>query len=705
MKQLLQRLDNGETQLIDVPVPSASGVNLVVQSRATLISAGTERMLVDFGKANVFQKARKQPDKVKQVLDKMRTDGVGTTLEAVRAKLDAPIPLGYCQAGVVQATGGSVRGFKPGDRVVTNGPHAEYVRVPHTLAARIPDEVSFEEAAFTPVAAIGLQGLRLAEPTMGETVVVVGLGLIGLLTVQLARANGCRVIGIDRDAERMRLAADFGAEVVEASDNAVDKVVALTDGIGADIVLLTLASSSDEPIHQAAEMCRKRGRIVLVGVTGLNLRRDDFYQKEISFQVSCSYGPGRYDAAYEDEGRDYPLPFVRWTEQRNFEAVLGLMARGQLDIHPLITHRFAIADSQDAYRLLSSDEPSLGIVLTYSGDRDGDPARTIARREPPSQAQRGTVGVIGAGNFAVRTLLPVLKDEARLHTIASGGGTSGAVAAEKFDFERSTTDLSEIFDHPEIDTVFVLTRHDSHAGMAIRGLEAGKNVFVEKPLALTDEELDRVEEAARVSEGRLIVGFNRRFAPLTDETRKIVSSRSGPLAIVATINAGGIPRDHWTQDPNVGGGRIVGEACHWLDLARSLVGAPISELSVLAARDRQGRAIDDIAHLSVLFVDGSTAVVHYLANGSKSFPKERIECFFDEKTLVIDNWRRLRRFGVAGPLLDRPKKMDKGHEAEVKSWMKSIKSGDASPIALDEIMEVSRWAVKAGQMARDETTN
>lgn len=706
MKQLLQRLDTGATTLVEIPVPSVSGPNLLVETRATVVSVGTERMLVDFGRANLLEKARKQPDKVRQVLDKMKTDGVAPTLEAVRAKLDAPIPLGYCHAGVVVETGSRPGGFSVGDRVVTNGSHAEYARVPHTLAAKIPEGVSFEAAAFTPIAAIGLQGIRLAQPTLGETVVVVGLGLIGLLTVQMLRANGCQVIGIDHDPGRLALAERFGARVVEAGDSAVAEVVALTGGIGADAVLLTLASSSDEPIRQAAQMSRKRGRLVLVGVTGLNLVRDDFFKKELTFTVSCSYGPGRYDPAYEEGAQDYPLPFVRWTEQRNFEAVLALMASGQLDPIPLVTHQFGFNEAPAAYDVIGGSEPSLGVVLSYAdrgGVRPGREARTVERTRSVEGVRpaSGSIGVIGAGNFAVRTLLPVLREEkVRLRSIASGGGTSGAVAADKFDFERVTTDLDAIFDDPEVDTIFVLTRHDSHASLAIRALEAGKHVFVEKPLALTVEELEAVGEAAERSGRLVMVGFNRRFAPLTEQVRGLLRGRAGPVAVVATVNAGEIPRDHWTQDPRVGGGRIVGEACHWLDLARSLAGAPIEEVQVVAARDRQGRSIDDIAHLAARFADGSTAVVHYLANGARAFPKERIECFFDGKTVAIDNWRRLRRFGVPGPFFERGRTMDKGHAGEIRAWMRAVRQGGPAPIPLEEVLEVSRWAIRAGDLAR-----
>ncbi len=705
MKQLLQRLDNGEVTVADVPAPAASDVRLVVRAHASLISAGTERMLVEFGRGSLLSKARSQPEKVKQVLEKVRTDGLLTTLDAVQSKLGTPIALGYCSAGVVVGAGPRVRGFEVGDRVVTNGPHAEYVSVPHTLAAKIPDNVPFEHAAFTPVAAIGLQGVRLAEPTLGETVVVYGLGLIGLLTVQLLRANGCVVIGIDRNPARLALAGRFGATVVNGAEaDAVERVLAATGGVGADAVLLTLASSSDEPIMESARMARKRGRLVLVGVTGLQLSRAEFFQKELTFRVSCSYGPGRYDPQYEDAGVDYPLAYVRWTEQRNFEAVLALMASGAVDPSALITHEHDIADATTAYSAIAGGGEGIGVLIRYpaTGD-DGAPARSVERRTGrTATAGEMCAAVVGAGNFAVRTLLPVLKTQGvRLRTIASAAGTSGAIAAEKFDFERATTDLATVWSDDAVNTAFILTRHSSHASMVVRALEAGKHVFVEKPLALTSEDLDRVERAADASGRMLMVGFNRRFAPMAVEARHATASRSGPLAVVLTVNAGQIPRSHWTQDPEVGGGRIVGEGCHFIDLARYLVGAPISALQVTAARDARGEPVDDVAHLSLAFADGSTAVVHYLANGSRAFPKERVDCFYDGKTITIDNWRRVQRFGIPSPSrFTLAPRQDKGHAAELQAWVRAVRDGGPAPIPLDELLEVSRWSVRAGELAR-----
>jgi predicted dehydrogenase/threonine dehydrogenase-like Zn-dependent dehydrogenase len=703
MKQVLQRLDNGQTYLLDVPVPAATGAKVVIQSRASLISAGTERMLVEFGRGNLLDKARAQPDKVRDVIAKVRTDGLLTTFDAVQSKLAMPIPLGYCSAGVVVDVGPGVSRFRPGDRVVSNGPHAEYVVVPHTLVAKIPDNVSLECAAFTPIAAIGLQGIRLAQPTLGETIVVYGLGLIGLLCVQLLRANGCNVIGIDRSPSRLELAEQLGARALDGGAvDVVAQVTALTDGRGADAVLLTLASDSDDPVRDAARMSRKRGRLVLVGVTGLNLARDEFFKKELTFQVSCSYGPGRYDPQYEEQGVDYPVGYVRWTEQRNFEAILGAMSSGQLDATPLITHRFDFSEAPRAYDLIAGSAPSIGVVLQYPETASANGAQRRIERVPNVVPAKGvvTAGVIGAGNFASRVLIPLLKQQgARLRTIVSGG-PSGAIAADSFGFERVTTDTDDVFSDPSIDTVFVITRHDTHASFVKRALESGKHVFVEKPLALTLDDLESVAKVARASDSLLMVGFNRRFAPLTREVVAEVSRRSGPLVVNITVNAGAIPREHWTQNAAVGGGRIVGEGCHFVDLARALVGHEIVRMDVTSASSATGESIDDVALMSLGFADGSIGSIAYLANGAKTYPKERVECFFDGRTLAIDNWRKLHRFGGRAPLFEMSKRQDKGHSAEVDAWLRSIKQGGPPPIPLDELIEVSRWSIEAGAAAR-----
>jgi predicted dehydrogenase/threonine dehydrogenase-like Zn-dependent dehydrogenase len=704
MIQILQSLSDGHTHLVEAPVPAASGPMLVVETRASVVSAGTERMLVDFGKASLLEKARKQPEKVRQVVDKVRTDGLRPTLEAVRAKLDQPIPLGYCNAGVVVETGSRVERFTPGDRVVTNGPHAEYVRVPHTLAARIPDGVSFEDAAFAPLAAIGLQGLRLAEPTLGETVVVYGLGLIGLLTVQLARAAGCRVIGIERSAERAGLARSWGAEVVRAEEgvDVAGAILDLTGGEGADAVLLTLATDSSDPVHAAATMSRKRGRIVLVGVSGLQLRRDDFYRKELSFQVSCSYGPGRYDPQHEERGVDYPAAFVRWTEGRNFDAVLGLMADGRLDPSPLVTHRFPLKDAEQAYAVVAGSEPSLGIVLSYPVKEQGAAARgrTVVLRENARAAGKGVVGVIGAGNFASRMLIPALAAAgAQLEALASSGGTSAAVVGRQAGFRRATTDAATLLADEAIDTVVVATRHDSHASWVTRALGAGKHVFVEKPLALTHEQLGEVRGALEGSGRLLCVGFNRRYAPMVRQAKEALGRRTGPLATVITVNAGAIPREHWTQDRETGGGRVTGEACHFIDLARFLSGSPIVGMDVRAAGS-SGHTQDDVSLIQLAFGDGSIATVQYLANGHRAYPKERVELFYDGNVIRIDNYRRLETWGVPGLATRWPKAQDKGHAALAAAFVTAVRSAGAPPIPHEELLEVSDWSIRAGELAQ-----
>src|SRR5688500_4372997 len=698
MIHLLQSLADGSTQLVDVPVPAATGVSLVVESRVSVVSAGTERMLVDFGRAGWLEKARRQPDKVRQVVDKMRTDGIGPTLGAVRAKLEAPIPIGYCQAGVVVETGPLVERFAPGDRVVTNGPHAEYVRVPHTLAAHIPDAVSFETAAFTPLAAIGLQGLRLAAPTLGETIVVYGLGLIGLLTVQLARANGCEVIGIDRDSARLALAERFGARTVGVTEgvDVAHAVLDLTAGDGADAVVLTLATDDDEPVHAAATMSRKRGRIVLVGVTGLQLRRDDFYRKELSFQVSCSYGPGRYDPVHEEQGVDYPRGFVRWTEARNFEAVLALMAGGQLDPAPLVTHRFDIGEAQRAYDVVSGAEPSLGIILRYPERSEGKsaPQRSVTLRADEPPPGQGIVGWIGSGNFASRVLIPAFaKAGATLHTLASSGGVSAAVVGKREGFRRATSDPDTLLGSELIDTIVVTTRHDTHASWARRALEAGKHVFVEKPLALDAEDIDRIASALERSATLLCVGFNRRYAPMALRARDAFRARTSPLVVDILVNAGAMPRDHWTQRREEGGGRIVGEAVHFIDLARFFVGAPIVVLQVKTA------GAEDIASLHLGFSDGSMASIRYLSNGHRAFPKERVELFGEGAVVRIDNWRTMRDWGVGGLTTHLPHAQDKGHGALAAAFIQAVRGGGPPPIAPEDILEVSRWAIRAAELA------
>ena len=707
MKQVLQSLKTGATEVAELPAPRAAAGQLLIHTTQTLVSAGTERMLVEFGKANWLDKARQQPDKVRMVLEKVRTDGLAATLEAVQSKLEQPLALGYCNVGVVAEIGHGVEGYTVGDRVASNGKHAEVVCVPKHLCARIPAEVSDEQAAFTVLAAIGLQGVRLANPTLGECVLVTGLGLIGLVTVQLLRAQGCRVLGIDLDPARLALARQFGAEVVDLSrgEDPLAAAAAFSRGRGVDAVILTVSSKSNEPVSQAAKMCRQRGRIVLVGVTGLELSRADFYEKELSFQVSCSYGPGRYDPAYEEGGRDYPIGFVRWTEQRNFEAVLDLMASGKLNVGPLISHRFALERAVDAYDLLASDEPSLGILLQYPGAAAQAPGalvqqRTVVLSSAPIVAGKASVVFLGAGNYASRTLIPAFKTAgASLRIVVSSGGVSAAHQGRKHGFASASTDAAAALADPAVDTVVVATRHDAHARQVLAALQAGKHVFCEKPLCLTLDELAQIEAEARARPAQaLMVGFNRRFAPQVVRTKQLLAAVTEPKSFVMTVNAGAIPPDHWTQDPAVGGGRIVGEGCHFIDLLRHLAGASIVRHSEVALGRHLGLAVtSDKATITLEFADGSVGTIHYLANGDKGFPKERLEVFCAGRVLQLDNFRKLRGWGWNGFSKVNLWRQDKGQAACAGAFVAAVKQGSPVPIPLDEIIEVSRVSIEAQQ--------
>ncbi|MSR69384.1 MAG: dehydrogenase [Phycisphaerales bacterium] len=705
MKQILQSLKTGVTEVADVPCPSAKRGHLLIRTSQTLVSVGTERMMVEFGKAGWIEKARQQPDKVRMVLDKMKTDGVMPTIEAVFNKLDQPLPLGYCNVGTVVEIGAGVTGFAVGDRVASNGKHAEMICVPVNLCAKVPAQVTDEEAAFTVLGAIALQGIRLVQPTLGEAVVVTGMGLIGLVTTQLLRAHGCRVLGIDFDPKRLAMAQMFGAEVVDLSTGQ-DPVAAaeqFSRGRGVDAVIVTAATKSNEPMHQAALMCRKRGRIVLVGVTGLELSRDDFFKKEITFQVSCSYGPGRYDPNYEEKGQDYPVGYVRWTEQRNLEAVLDMMADGRLAVKSLISHRYGIEQAAAAYEVVGGSEPSLGIVLGYTGA--AATGRDVAKKSvaiSPATSGDGRVSVsfVGAGNYATAVLIAAFKrGGARLRSVASSAGVSGLHAGRKFGFEETTTDTAQLFADSETNAIVITTRHDSHAQFVCDALAAGKHVFVEKPLCLTRDELDKIERAygtATTASGRkpqLMVGFNRRFAPQVVKMKSLLAAAPGPKSFVATMNAGAIPADHWVHDREQGGGRTIGEACHFIDILRFLAGCEIESHSCTAMRSATG----DTVSIALTFCDGSIGTVHYFANGSKAFPKERVEVFAAGGVLQLDNFRRLSGFGWKGFSKMNLWRQDKGQRACAQEFIRSVRDGGSPAIPMAEIIEVARVSIEVSE--------
>ncbi|MCK8493174.1 bi-domain-containing oxidoreductase [Spirosoma sp. RP8] len=678
MKQLVQNLKTGETFLEEVPTPQVGRGQVLIQTRRSLVSLGTERMLVEFGKASLIAKARQQPDKVKQVLDKIQRDGLLPTLEAVFRKLDQPLPLGYCNVGTVVSVGEDVTDLCVGDRVASNGPHAELVCVPRNLVTPVPDSVSDDEAAFTVIGAIALQGVRLLTPTLNETVVVFGLGLVGLLTAELLRLNGCHVIGLDVDENKLQLARKRGFTAFNPADDTdpVLAVLALTRGIGADGVVITASTKSNEVITQTARMSRKKGRIVLVGVVGLSLDRADFYEKELTFRVSCSYGPGRYDEEYEQRGHDYPLPFVRWTENRNFQTIVQLLERQQLDVKPFITEVVSFADYRTIYDSIHQpDRSAIASLLAY-------PETVRALPIPKITSVRyvggsATVGIIGAGNFADATLIPALKAAgANLNAIASAGGLNAALLARKYGISESTTDYRQLIDNPEIDLCVIATRHNLHARMTVEALQAGKHVFVEKPLAIYDKELLPIIEAQQATGRLVMVGFNRRFSPYALKMKALVGGRFSaelPMNVIATINAGAIPANSWVHNRAVGGGRVLGEACHFIDLITFLTGSRVISVC-MNTMGKQPSETSDSASLLLRYENGSTGVVNYFANGSKAYAKERIEVYSQERTLVLDNFRKLTGYGFKR-FSSLSGRQDKGHVEQMKRLIQQVRIG------------------------------
>lgn len=693
MKQIIQDLKSGETILEEVPAPVVKSGTVLIKTTKTLVSLGTERMLVEFGKANLIAKARQQPDKVKMVLDKIKTDGLMPTLETVFNKLGQPLPLGYCNVGEVVAVGRGVKEFKVGDRVASNGNHAEYVCVPENLVAAIPDGVSDGEAAFTVIGAIGLQSIRLLNPTMGEKVAVIGLGLIGLITAELLIANGCEVIGYDYDQQKVDVANAKGVHAINLASG-VDQVKTaeeFSNGVGVDGVIITASNKSNDIIANAANMSRKRGRIILVGVIGLNMSRADFYEKELSFQVSCSYGPGRYDDDYEQKGHDYPLPFVRWTEKRNFETILTAIANGKLDVKPLITEEEPLASYNKIYSNIGSTN-SIASLLSYDHGPTADIQRKI--EVAPKKAGNGKMGIIGAGNFTSGMIMPMLsKNETDVKYIASSGGLNAKTLAKKFDVQYATSDYQEILKDEEVELVLVTTRHNQHAAMALDCINAGKHVFVEKPLALTLDEVDEITERALVAEKSVVVGFNRRFSPHMVKIKKALGGASTPVNINATMNAGFIPADTWVHDMEVGGGRIIGEACHYIDLLVYLTGSKVTGICMNALGKNPEENTDN-ASILLKFENGSNGVVNYFANGSKSYSKERIEVFSQERTFICDNFRTTKGYGVKG-FGKLKTKQDKGHSEQFRKLNEFARNGGEPIIPLDEVLNVSRASILA----------
>jgi predicted dehydrogenase/threonine dehydrogenase-like Zn-dependent dehydrogenase len=694
MKQLLQNIKNGRTAVEEVPVPTPQRGQALVRVAASLVSAGTERMVVEFAGKSLVGKARARPDLVRQVVDKMKREGPLPAIQAAYNRLDQPMPLGYSSAGTIVALGEGMAGFTVGQRVACAGGgyavHAEYNLVPRNLLTPLPDAVDFEAAAFTTLGAIAMHGFRLARPAIGETVAVIGMGLVGVLAGQIAAASGCCVLGIDPKSDRVALAESLGITTCLRSQ-AEEAARSFTSNLGFDAVLVCADTPSNDTVELAGAIARDRGRVVATGVVGLGLPRKTYYEKELSFITSRSYGPGRYDPAYEENGADYPVGYVRWTEGRNFQSVVNLMASGKLLVAPLISHRFPIEKAAEAYQVITgrSRQAFLGILLTYGTKEDHSRRVEFPVIHSPSPVVR--LGVVGAGLFANATLLPAIKKipGIELVGIASAGGLHARHSATKFGFAYAASSTDEILQDPQVNTVAILTRHDSHAELVSKALLSGKHVFVEKPLAIDESGLAKVTSTlAGENHGLLAVGFNRRFAPLAVRLAAHFAQRTEALSMHYRINAGYIPANHWTQDAAQGGGRVIGEACHFVDLLVFLAGAAPLSVSAHGLPDA-GRYNRDNLSMTFTFPDGSIGVVDYLSNGDKSFPKERLEIFCGGRVAVLDDFRSLELVQDGRRTVVR-KAQDKGWASEWAAFTKAIREAGEPPIPYEQLVGVTQ---------------
>ena len=706
MLQVLQNIRDGNLSVAKVPDPVVRPGHVLIANAASLISAGTEKMVMDLAKKSLLGKARERPDHVRRVIEKLRNEGFFNTVRQVMEKLDEPMAMGYSSAGIVLACGSGIQDLKPGERVASNGPHAGVVCVPRNLCARIPDNVSHEHAAFTVLGAIALQGVRLSHSELGGTAFVIGLGLVGQLAVALLKTSGVRVFGTDLDPKKCELAIKMGADVAKPSLGARD-ITALTGGLGTDAVLITASTKSDDQVELAGETVRQKGHVVVVGAVGLNLPRRPYYFKEAEFVISCSYGPGRYDPRYEERGQDYPAAYVRWTEARNMQAFAAFLSTGKVDVAALISHRFSIDKAPDAYDLIEKNsEPYLGIVLSYP---EIDETTTVRRIELKSAVPSGKVGIacLGAGNFARMVLLPAINKLDNLHPtlLCSTGGTAAAHSGEKLGFQAITTDEEQAYCDPNVKAIFVVTRHDQHGRQVSRALKAGKHVFVEKPLALTVDEISEIEhalEAAGSAAPLLTVGFNRRFSPAAETVKKFFANINAPLTVAIRFNAGPIPPEHWTQDDASGGGRIIGEACHAIDLATHLTGSlPIRVYAESVGGGNAPQITDDQCFITLRHANGSISNIAYLAGGDRAFPKERVEIFGGGRIAVIDDFRQVTTCTGGKMKTVGAWRQDKGHRAEIAAFASALSKGGAAPIPWPELRAVSLAAILAVQSIRE----
>jgi predicted dehydrogenase/threonine dehydrogenase-like Zn-dependent dehydrogenase len=708
LKHLIQSLKNGNLELIDTPMPSLKKGEILVKNTLSLISPGTEKMMLEFGNANYIDKVRQQPDKAKMVLNKIKTDGLNQTIESVKNKLDQPISLGYSTVGKVLAKADDVSDFSIGDRVITNGPHSEVVKVSKNLCAKVPDGLSDESAVFTVISSIAMQGIRLAKPNIGDNYAVIGVGLIGLLTIQLLKANGCNVLAIDFDDSRLELAKNYGADICNPNvSDPVNSAFSYSNNVGVDGVIIAAATKSNEPVSSAANMCRKRGKIILVGVTGLDLKRDDFYEKEISFQVSCSYGPGRYDENYEKKGNDYPVGYVRWTEKRNFEAVLNLLDQKKLSTADLITRKVDFSEAVNLYKsLLSDSNKDLGVIFKYSNNVNRAKLIKLEGNNDNLISNKISLGCIGAGDYASKVLLPLFKkNKVSMNTLVSTSGLSSSLVGRSNSFQFSSSAVSDIFNNSTINLVAIASSHESHAAFVEQSLASKQNVYVEKPLSINLNQLESIKTSYinahnKTNGPHLMVGFNRRFSPHAKKIKELLQSRVDPVSMVYTINAGKIPSDHWIQDLAIGGGRVVGEVCHFVDLMRFIVGKPIQSFVANKAFNHKTPDInDDDCSITMSFVDGSMGTIHYFANGSPSLSKERIEIFCEGRVLALDNFKKMKGYGWKNFSKMNLFNQDKGQKNCVGEFIKSL-GKDEPLIDSNEIFEVTKVSIDIANSLR-----
>lgn len=705
MKQLVQSVRTGETRVADLPAPQVQTSSLLVQTAVSLVSAGTERMVVEFANKGLLAKARSRPDLVRQVFDKAKREGILSTVEAVRNRLDQPMALGYSSAGTVLAVGKDVKDFTVGDHVACAGgghaTHAEVVSVPKNLLAKLPDGVDFEAAAFATLGAIALQGIRLAEVKLGEMVAVIGLGVLGQLTVQMLKAAGCVVVGMDIKSQRADLAQQFGADAVAiTAEQCLTLCAQLSSGHGADAVLITADTKENLPVELAGHLARNKGVVVAVGAVGMNIPRKVYYEKELDFRVSRSYGPGRYDTEYEEKGHDYPIGYVRWTENRNLQAFVRLLADGKVNVKPLISHRIAIEQAPQAYDVVlgKTGEPFMGVLLTYPEKADLSRRVVLCDRQPRTAGQRllapeVTIGFLGAGNYATATLLPVMNGLAGLSLagVCTATAMTSRTVGEKFGFAFCTTAEEELFANPDINTVVIATRHHLHARQVTSALLAGKRVFCEKPLCLTADELQVVTQAYEERRNPFVmVGYNRRFAPMSRQVKTFFATVQEPLVMHYRVNAGYIPSEHWVHDPVQGGGRIIGEVCHFVDLLSFFADSlPVQVNAYMLPNN--GRYCNDNVAVTLTFANGSVGTITYAANGDKAFAKERIEVFGGEAVAVLDDFRSLELVRGGNRQVHKARlRQDKGHRGEWEAMVEAIRNGGSEPISFTESVAVTQ---------------